>query len=122
MFRYFFATYSTVHSCLLIYDVVRSKCQWSAECELAGILSCRFNHLQVNEEDVDEVLSLILQLEQMRQQRLSKRVPPSDYLCHLCFQKGHFIKDCPQVSLELVLASVYRVVRKKSFVTSYFIR
>ena len=23
--------------------------------------------------------------------------PPSTYLCHLCFQKGHFIKDCPQV-------------------------
>lgn len=25
----------------------------------------------------------------------SKR-PPSTYLCHLCFTKGHFIKDCPQ--------------------------
>jgi len=25
------------------------------------------------------------------------RKPPSTYLCHLCFQKGHFIKDCPQV-------------------------
>ncbi|CAH1110093.1 unnamed protein product [Psylliodes chrysocephalus] len=24
-----------------------------------------------------------------------KRPPPS-YLCHLCFQKGHYIKDCPQ--------------------------
>jgi hypothetical protein len=22
--------------------------------------------------------------------------PPSSYLCHLCFQKGHYIKDCPQ--------------------------
>ena len=58
--------------------------------------------VQVN-DDVDEVLSMILQLEQMRQQRLSKRIPPDDYLCHLCFQKGHFIKDCPQVAhLELV--------------------
>jgi len=27
------------------------------------------------------------------------RKPPSTYLCHLCFQKGHFIKDCPQVFL-----------------------
>nr|KAG5707698.1 hypothetical protein BaRGS_003273 [Batillaria attramentaria] len=23
--------------------------------------------------------------------------PPSSYLCHLCFNKGHYIKDCPQV-------------------------
>ncbi|XP_050298594.1 zinc finger CCHC domain-containing protein 24-like isoform X2 [Anthonomus grandis grandis] len=22
--------------------------------------------------------------------------PPAAYLCHLCFQKGHYIKDCPQ--------------------------
>ncbi|CAD6217104.1 GSCOCG00004672001-RA-CDS [Cotesia congregata] len=22
--------------------------------------------------------------------------PPSTYLCHLCFRKGHYIKDCPQ--------------------------
>lgn len=27
--------------------------------------------------------------------RMAKK-PPSTYLCHLCFQKGHFIKDCPQ--------------------------
>ena len=26
----------------------------------------------------------------------SKR-PPTTYLCHLCFTKGHYIKDCPQV-------------------------
>lgn len=24
--------------------------------------------------------------------------PPSAYLCHLCFTKGHFIRNCPQVS------------------------
>ncbi|KAK0080770.1 hypothetical protein PV325_013342 [Microctonus aethiopoides] len=22
--------------------------------------------------------------------------PPATYLCHLCFKKGHYIKDCPQ--------------------------
>jgi len=54
--------------------------------------------VQVSNEDKEEVLGLILQLEQMRLQRLSKRIPPSDYLCHLCFHKGHFIKDCPQVA------------------------
>ncbi len=25
------------------------------------------------------------------------RKPPDGYLCHLCFCKGHYIKDCPQV-------------------------
>lgn len=24
------------------------------------------------------------------------RKPPPNYLCHLCFRKGHYIKDCPQ--------------------------
>uniref|UniRef100_A0A8C2YAV3 Zinc finger CCHC-type containing 24 n=1 Tax=Coturnix japonica TaxID=93934 RepID=A0A8C2YAV3_COTJA len=28
----------------------------------------------------------------------SKR-PPPNYLCHLCFNKGHYIKDCPQRAL-----------------------
>jgi len=50
---------------------------------------------QVN-DDMEEVWSMILQLQQMRLQRSSKRIPPDNYLCHLCFQKGHFIKDCPQ--------------------------
>lgn len=27
----------------------------------------------------------------------SKKHLPNDYLCHLCFQKGHFIRDCVQV-------------------------
>jgi hypothetical protein len=27
----------------------------------------------------------------------TKRPPPT-YLCHLCFKKGHYIKDCPQVN------------------------
>ena len=26
------------------------------------------------------------------------RRPPDGYLCHLCFCKGHYIKDCPQVN------------------------
>ncbi|CAG0896627.1 unnamed protein product [Darwinula stevensoni] len=26
----------------------------------------------------------------------SLKQPPGSYLCHLCFQKGHYIKDCPQ--------------------------
>ena len=37
--------------------------------------------------------------------RLNKR-PPPNYLCHLCFNKGHYIKDCPQVSREGVVVVV----------------
>lgn len=29
--------------------------------------------------------------------------PPSHYLCHLCFQKGHYIKDCPKVGTNYVI-------------------
>ncbi|XP_060061057.1 zinc finger CCHC domain-containing protein 24 isoform X2 [Erinaceus europaeus] len=29
----------------------------------------------------------------------SKR-PPPNYLCHLCFNKGHYIKDCPQTQTQ----------------------
>lgn len=28
--------------------------------------------------------------------KIGGKRPPSNYLCHLCFSKGHFIKDCPQ--------------------------
>lgn len=29
--------------------------------------------------------------------RKPSKWPPPNYLCHLCFNKGHYIKDCPQV-------------------------
>uniref|UniRef100_A0A3P9HDV2 Zinc finger CCHC-type containing 24 n=1 Tax=Oryzias latipes TaxID=8090 RepID=A0A3P9HDV2_ORYLA len=28
--------------------------------------------------------------------RKPSKKPPPNYLCHLCFNKGHYIKDCPQ--------------------------
>lgn len=31
-----------------------------------------------------------------RQHREKQRKPPEGYLCHLCFCKGHYIKDCPE--------------------------
>lgn len=37
----------------------------------------------------------------------SKR-PPPNYLCHLCFNKGHYIKDCPQVSSQRTLRTLGR--------------
>ncbi|CAM1321856.1 ZCCHC24 (predicted) [Pycnogonum litorale] len=29
-------------------------------------------------------------------ERKPTKRPPPNYLCHLCFKKGHYIKDCPQ--------------------------
>jgi hypothetical protein len=46
---------------------------------LAGDLADRFADLTLNIE-----------------RKPTKRPPPT-YLCHLCFKKGHYIKDCPQV-------------------------
>ncbi|KAF0027541.1 hypothetical protein F2P81_020282 [Scophthalmus maximus] len=34
--------------------------------------------------------------------RKPNKRPPPNYLCHLCFNKGHYIKDCPQYTSELV--------------------
>ncbi|KAK2501361.1 hypothetical protein MC885_020426 [Smutsia gigantea] len=32
----------------------------------------------------------------MSESRKPSKRPPPNYLCHLCFNKGHYIKDCPQ--------------------------
>lgn len=39
----------------------------------------------------------LLPLNAQQNQKYSK-IPPANYLCHLCFKKGHYIRDCPQVS------------------------
>lgn len=44
---------------------------------------------------VDVMSELADQLNLFRIAQRSTKKPPSTYLCHLCFQKGHFIKDCP---------------------------
>ncbi|CAH3031462.1 zinc finger CCHC domain-containing protein 24 [Pocillopora verrucosa] len=50
-------------------------------------------------DDEDEISSLAVSLQNtlllQRQKKRPKR-PPEGYLCHLCFCKGHYIKDCPQ--------------------------
>lgn len=45
----------------------------------------------------DEYSSLADSLENALLMRRKKpKRPPDGYLCHLCFCKGHYIKDCPQ--------------------------
>ncbi|XP_030758563.1 zinc finger CCHC domain-containing protein 24-like [Sitophilus oryzae] len=44
----------------------------------------------------NDVIDLTEQLAELALDRKPIKRPPSSYLCHLCFQKGHYIKDCPQ--------------------------
>lgn len=51
-------------------------------------------------DDEDEISSLAVSLQNtllLQKQRKRPKRPPEGYLCHLCFCKGHYIKDCPQV-------------------------
>ncbi|KAJ8972424.1 hypothetical protein NQ317_012442 [Molorchus minor] len=45
---------------------------------------------------VDTLAELTDQLAELALDRRPQKRPPPSYLCHLCFQKGHYIKDCPQ--------------------------
>ncbi|XP_011503020.1 PREDICTED: zinc finger CCHC domain-containing protein 24-like [Ceratosolen solmsi marchali] len=48
-------------------------------------------NLRDNLGDLGEHFSELCLLESKSTKR-----PPSTYLCHLCFKKGHYIRDCPQ--------------------------
>lgn len=54
------------------------------------------------------------------EQKPTKR-PPPNYLCHLCFKKGHYIKDCPQVKLlsHLTVSTIYISINTFSFLSTY---
>ena len=58
------------------------------------------NFLERKKEDEDDDGS----------QTSKKRALPSSYLCHLCFRKGHFIKDCPQVSSRTPLTHILHTI------------
>lgn len=50
------------------------------------------NSLQESVADISEHLADLSILD-----RRPLKKPPPSYMCHLCFQKGHYIKDCPKV-------------------------
>lgn len=39
--------------------------------------------------------------------KYQKNPVPPDYMCHLCFSKDHFIRDCPQVNVFSFLLDEY---------------
>lgn len=59
----------------------------------------------------DPLSEITEQLAELTLDRRPFKRPPPSYLCHLCFQKGHYIKDCPQVSCILRIL-FNRVVKK----------
>lgn len=68
-------------------------------------------------DDEDELSSLAVSLQNtllLQKQRKRPKRPPEGYLCHLCFCKGHYIKDCPQVGN--VLFNSYSYIH---FINSY---
>jgi len=61
-------------------------------CDLMTDIQNQLHELSLTDCDAD----------QSSRFRAAKK-PPSSYLCHLCFQKGHFIKDCPQVIITVLV-------------------
>lgn len=59
-----------------------------------------------------------LSLQQITDRKPGKRPPPT-YLCHLCFNKGHYIKDCPQVS-QLTICD-FLLEEKRNFTDAHFV-
>lgn len=58
-----------------------------------------YNSVYNTYSNVDTLNELVEQLEGLTVfDRKNMKTPPDNYLCHLCFQKGHYIKHCPQVS------------------------
>ncbi|KAJ3645212.1 hypothetical protein Zmor_022891 [Zophobas morio] len=44
----------------------------------------------------DTISDLADQFADIALDKRSLKRPPATYMCHLCFQKGHYIKDCPK--------------------------
>lgn len=64
--------------------------QYSAAYSLYNNFGSNGNH----STDINELADQFTELTIGENRRLKR--PPASYLCHLCFQKGHYIKDCPK--------------------------
>ncbi|KAJ9591984.1 hypothetical protein L9F63_001496, partial [Diploptera punctata] len=49
----------------------------------------------LNSSFSDSLRDLEEQFAEMVLERKPTKKPPQTYMCHLCFTKGHYIKDCP---------------------------
>lgn len=96
-----------------IVDIVKSMYQRKNNCDLFGWGGVAFLWQSLNNNFykrtspygslnniVDGLSSLadhFSDLSLSPETRKPSKRPPPNYLCHLCFNKGHYIKDCPQV-------------------------
>ncbi|XP_074027497.1 zinc finger CCHC domain-containing protein 24 [Leptinotarsa decemlineata] len=55
-----------------------------------------FSNPYSNQTICDPLTEIVDQFADFAIDRRTLKKPPATYLCHLCFQKGHYIKDCPQ--------------------------
>lgn len=60
----------------------------------------------INYQTQESISDLTDQFADLALDKRSLKRPPSSYMCHLCFQKGHYIKDCPKVSREKFLSVI----------------
>ena len=63
----------------------------------------------------DTISDLADQFADIALDKRSLKRPPATYMCHLCFQKGHYIKDCPKVSANLRMRNFNSCDKKLGF-------
>lgn len=69
---------------------------WS-NMQLNGINPCQFQAPFAHQlSPYGSINDLVDHFSDLTLDRKPNKRPPSTYLCHLCFTKGHYIKDCPQ--------------------------
>ena len=54
------------------------------------------NFFKFSGELTDQISELNLEFDFWKS---PSKKPPANYVCHLCFHKGHYINDCPLVSI-----------------------
>ncbi|KAJ8022651.1 Zinc finger CCHC domain-containing protein 24 [Holothuria leucospilota] len=69
----------------------------TVETEQSSMLGCQYTDTASEVSEVSHVIDQFgdLSLLPVSERKPGKRPPPT-YLCHLCFNKGHYIKDCPK--------------------------
>ncbi|XP_031354985.1 zinc finger CCHC domain-containing protein 24-like isoform X2 [Photinus pyralis] len=55
----------------------------------------QYRYPYYGQHDIDDITTKLSEFN-LLETRHNVKKPPSNYLCHLCFEQGHYIKDCAQ--------------------------
>lgn len=78
-----------------LYGSVQQTSPYSTYNNLDSRLPVGLTNGNLTANSVGELADHFNELSLGLDRKPTKRPPPT-YLCHLCFKKGHYIKDCPQ--------------------------